>query len=383
MESALPQRPVLHVQHQCELDEGLARDPVWLRLSPPSDEPLAAGAGRRSARLVRLSINARHGPEPRRDRSRRWVPGRHSVLRERLERPGGLPAGHADGHRKEQPVHQDGQPGEPVRSLHSRPLARHSKADAEPWACAGSFTPTGRAPPAWASNRTIPRPTKFWSAGAAASRRTTEWVTARSCLRRASVSPISWDNSTVIRSGYGHHLSTRIPGALRRCAAGIPLTIVAVFSGVNGYQPVTTDPNYVAAGVPQPAARAHGRHSADLLPGYQQGQDSAAVVGRDGLPGGQPGIAPRLHPVVELHHRAQAAGRVRGVRRIRRDGIGERLRVPGCQCFADTRFRQCRAAAVCEIRTDRDHHGSSTAARTATTTRCKPRSTGASQGACS
>jgi len=29
-----------------------------------------------------------------------------------------------------------------------------------------------------------------------------------------------------------------------------PLTIVAVFDGVNGYQPVTTDPNYVAAGVP-------------------------------------------------------------------------------------------------------------------------------------
>jgi hypothetical protein len=29
-----------------------------------------------------------------------------------------------------------------------------------------------------------------------------------------------------------------------------PLTIVATYSGVNGYQPVTTDPNYVAAGVP-------------------------------------------------------------------------------------------------------------------------------------
>ena len=29
-----------------------------------------------------------------------------------------------------------------------------------------------------------------------------------------------------------------------------PLTIVAVFDGINGYEPVATDPNYVAAGVP-------------------------------------------------------------------------------------------------------------------------------------
>src|SRR4029079_1609821 len=55
--------------------------------------------------------------------------------------------------------------------------------------------------------------------------------------------------STVIRSGYGitYHSPPWGAQALR---GWYPLTIVAVFNGVNGYQPVTTDPNYVAAGVP-------------------------------------------------------------------------------------------------------------------------------------
>ena len=41
----VPERPVLYLQHQCELDEGRARHPVRLRLRPPPDEPLAAGTG--------------------------------------------------------------------------------------------------------------------------------------------------------------------------------------------------------------------------------------------------------------------------------------------------------------------------------------------------
>ena len=94
-------------------------------------------------------------------------------------------------------------------------------------------------------------------------------------------------NSTVIRSGYGITYHSH-PWGAQALRGWYPLTIVAVFSGVNGYQPVTTDPNYVAAGVPNQTAGHRRRHSADLLPGYQQGQDSAAVVERDGLPGGQP-----------------------------------------------------------------------------------------------
>jgi hypothetical protein len=57
------------------------------------------------------------------------------------------------------------------------------------------------------------------------------------------------DNSTVIRSGYGITYHSH-PWGAQALRGWYPLTIVAVFSGVNGYEPVTTDPNYVAAGVP-------------------------------------------------------------------------------------------------------------------------------------
>ncbi len=47
-------------------------------------------------------------------------------------------------------------------------------------------------PPAWASSRMIPQPTKSWSVAAVASLKTPEWVIARSSLRRASASPTRW-----------------------------------------------------------------------------------------------------------------------------------------------------------------------------------------------
>jgi hypothetical protein len=55
--------------------------------------------------------------------------------------------------------------------------------------------------------------------------------------------------NTVIRSGYGITNHSH-PGGAQALRGWFPLTIVASFSGVNGYQPVTTDPNYIAAGVP-------------------------------------------------------------------------------------------------------------------------------------
>jgi hypothetical protein len=57
------------------------------------------------------------------------------------------------------------------------------------------------------------------------------------------------DNSTVIRSGYGLTFHSH-PWGAQALRGWYPLTIVAVFSDVYAYQPVTTDPNYVAAGVP-------------------------------------------------------------------------------------------------------------------------------------
>jgi hypothetical protein len=54
---------------------------------------------------------------------------------------------------------------------------------------------------------------------------------------------------TVIRSGYGITYHSH-PWGAQALRGWFPLTLVATFSGVNGYQPVTTDPNYVAAGIP-------------------------------------------------------------------------------------------------------------------------------------
>ena len=56
-------------------------------------------------------------------------------------------------------------------------------------------------------------------------------------------------NSMVIRSGYGITYHSH-PWGAQALRGWFPLTVVAAFSGVNGYQPVTTSPGYVAAGVP-------------------------------------------------------------------------------------------------------------------------------------
>jgi hypothetical protein len=58
------------------------------------------------------------------------------------------------------------------------------------------------------------------------------------------------NNSTVIRSGYGLTFHSH-PWGAQALRGWYPLTVVATFSAVNGYQMVTTDPTYVTAGVPQ------------------------------------------------------------------------------------------------------------------------------------
>jgi hypothetical protein len=56
------------------------------------------------------------------------------------------------------------------------------------------------------------------------------------------------DKNTVIRSGYGLTIHSH-PWGAQALRGWYPLTIVAVFDGINGYEPVTTDPTYVRAGV--------------------------------------------------------------------------------------------------------------------------------------
>src|SRR4051794_12978436 len=57
------------------------------------------------------------------------------------------------------------------------------------------------------------------------------------------------DDKTVIRSGYGITYHSH-PWGAQALRGWFPLTVVAVFDGVNPYQPVTTSQGYVAAGVP-------------------------------------------------------------------------------------------------------------------------------------
>ena len=56
-------------------------------------------------------------------------------------------------------------------------------------------------------------------------------------------------NNTVIRGGYGITYHSH-PWGAQALRGFYPLTVVGSFAGVNGFQPVTTDPNYVAAGIP-------------------------------------------------------------------------------------------------------------------------------------
>jgi len=57
------------------------------------------------------------------------------------------------------------------------------------------------------------------------------------------------NDDTVIRSGYGITYHSH-PWGAQALRGWYPLTLVAQFSGINGFQPVTTDRAYVAAGVP-------------------------------------------------------------------------------------------------------------------------------------
>jgi len=55
--------------------------------------------------------------------------------------------------------------------------------------------------------------------------------------------------SMVIRTGYGITYHSH-PWGAQALRGWYPLTIAADFGGINGYQPITTGPNYVAAGIP-------------------------------------------------------------------------------------------------------------------------------------
>ncbi len=91
------------------------------------------------------------------------------------------------------------------------------------------------------------------------------------------------DDNTVVRSGYGITYHSH-PWGAQALRGWYPLTLVAVFSGVNGYQPVTTDPAYVAAGVPNaPLGPTVGIPSI-CCPDISKGRVPLPEVAEDGYP---------------------------------------------------------------------------------------------------
>ena len=89
--------------------------------------------------------------------------------------------------------------------------------------------------------------------------------------------------STVIRSGYGITYHSH-PWGAQALRGWYPLTLVAVFSGVNAYQPVTTDRAYVAAGVPnQPLGPTVGIPSI-CCPDIETGRVPLPEVAETGYP---------------------------------------------------------------------------------------------------
>ena len=157
-------------------------------------------------------------------------------------------------------------------------------------------------PPVWVSNRMTRQPMKSWSAGGETFPKTTVW------LQQETFCSPRW-----------FCISTRIHGNPKRLRNHLPLAPVGRssasrlvsaddrcdFDGVNGYQPVTTDPNYVA-----PASRtnrwAHVGIPPICCPDISTGR--VPLPRPRWVTPSPTRSAPWLHPVVELHRRAQTSG---------------------------------------------------------------------------
>jgi len=88
---------------------------------------------------------------------------------------------------------------------------------------------------------------------------------------------------TVIRSGYGITYHSH-PWGAQALRGWYPLTLVAVFNGVNGYQPVTTDPAYAAAGVPNAPLGPNVGIPSICCPDISKGRVPLPEVAEDGYP---------------------------------------------------------------------------------------------------
>lgn len=90
-------------------------------------------------------------------------------------------------------------------------------------------------------------------------------------------------DSTVIRSGFGITYHSH-PWGAQALRGWFPLTVVAVFGGVNGYQPVTTDRAYVAAGVPNAPLGPNVGIPSICCPDISKGRIPLPLVAETGYP---------------------------------------------------------------------------------------------------
>ncbi|MEP6917325.1 MAG: TonB-dependent receptor [Acidobacteriota bacterium] len=90
-------------------------------------------------------------------------------------------------------------------------------------------------------------------------------------------------NSTVIRGGFGITYASH-PWGAQALRGWFPLTVVATFSGINGFQPVTTDRAYVAAGVPNAPLGPNVGIPSICCPDISKGRIPLPLVAETGYP---------------------------------------------------------------------------------------------------
>jgi hypothetical protein len=90
-------------------------------------------------------------------------------------------------------------------------------------------------------------------------------------------------DSTVVRSGYGITYHSH-PWGAQALRGWFPLTVVSAFTGVNGFQPVTTSPGYEAAGVPNAPLGPDVGIPAIAFPDISTGRVPLPLVAETGYP---------------------------------------------------------------------------------------------------
>ncbi len=186
--------------------------------------------------------------------------------------------------------------------------------------------------------------------------------------------------STVIRSGYGISYHSH-PWGAQALRGWYPLTVVAVFSGVNGFQPVTTSPGYVSAGVPNAPLGPNVGIPSICCPDIGPGRIPLPLVAETGYPVANQ----QLIAATSSRGTSSSSASCRGNWSDRLDTSG-RIPSEGSPSSTSTRRKSPAPATTDDRSSPRSdaprRPGSGMGGRTARTMRCKRRSIGVSSAAC-